>query len=83
LETPPGERRLECGVQRSGCHAEGGLERRGVEDVRPVRARTGLFGIIDFELFGQFDNVIDDRVGLFGHNMTCLGRLIGLPATAG
>ncbi|HEV7935238.1 MAG TPA: TetR/AcrR family transcriptional regulator [Actinomadura sp.] len=50
---------------------------------RALTAWTGLFGIVNFELFGQFDNRINDRAPLFDHNMTCLGRLIGLPATAG
>jgi AcrR family transcriptional regulator len=47
---------------------------------RAVTAWTGLFGIVNFELFGQFNNTIDDRAALFDHNMTVLGRLIGLPA---
>jgi AcrR family transcriptional regulator len=46
---------------------------------RAVIAWTGVFGIVNFELFGQFNNVIEDRAALFDHNVRCLGRLIGLP----
>jgi AcrR family transcriptional regulator len=46
---------------------------------RAVIAWTGLFGMVSFELFGQFNNVIDDRATLFDHTMTRLGRLLGLP----
>ena len=41
---------------------------------------TALFGMISFELFGQFENVITDRGGYFDHAVTCLGRVVGLPA---
>jgi AcrR family transcriptional regulator len=47
---------------------------------RAVVAWTGLFGMVSFELFGQFNNVITDRAALFDHTMACLARLIGLPA---
>jgi hypothetical protein len=40
---------------------------------------TALFGMISFELFGQFENVITDRAAFFGHVMACQGRLAGLP----
>ena len=40
---------------------------------------TALFGMISFELFGQFENVITDRDAFFGHAMACQGRLAGLP----
>ena len=40
---------------------------------------TALFGMISFELFGQFENVITDRAAFFGHAMACQGRLAGLP----
>lgn len=47
---------------------------------RAVAAWTGLFGMVSFELFGQFNNVITDRAALFDHTMARLARLIGLPA---
>jgi hypothetical protein len=40
---------------------------------------TTVFGMISFELFGQFENVITDRAAFFGHAMACQGRLAGLP----
>ena len=40
---------------------------------------TALFGMISFELFGQFENVVTDRAAFFGHAMACQGRLAGLP----
>ncbi len=44
-----------------------------------LAAWTALFGMISFELFGQFENVITDRAAFFGHAMACQGRLAGLP----
>lgn len=58
----------------------------GVPDdviARAMAAWTGLFGMVSFELFGQFDNVIEERAALFDHVMRGLGRLVGLPPEAG
>jgi AcrR family transcriptional regulator len=55
----------------------------GVPDdvaARTVAAWAGLFGLVSFELFGQFENVITDRDTFFDHAAACLGRLVGLPA---
>lgn len=41
---------------------------------------AAVFGLISFELFGQFNNVITDRDAYFGHAVADLGRLFGLPA---
>jgi hypothetical protein len=43
-------------------------------------AWSGLFGLVSFELFGQFENVITDRAAFFDHAAACLGRLTGVPA---
>jgi len=43
-------------------------------------AWSGLFGLVSFELFGQFENVITDRAAFFDHAATRLGLLTGLPA---
>ncbi len=40
---------------------------------------SALFGMLSFELFGQFENVITDRDAFFAHAMTCQGKLVGLP----
>jgi AcrR family transcriptional regulator len=47
---------------------------------RALVAWTGLFGMVSFELFGQFNNVIDDRAAGYDHTMICLARLVGLPS---
>jgi AcrR family transcriptional regulator len=43
-------------------------------------AWSGLFGLVSFELFGQFENVVTDRAAFFDHAAASLGRLTGLPA---
>ena len=43
-------------------------------------AWSGLFGLVSFELFGQFENVVTDRAAFFDHAVACLGGLTGLPA---
>jgi AcrR family transcriptional regulator len=53
-----------------------------VPDAVAARAVAGwpaLFGMVSFELFGQFENVITDRDAFFEHTMRCQGRLTGLP----
>ena len=45
---------------------------------RAVAGWTTLFGMVSFELFGQFENVITDRDAFFEHSMRCQGRLVGL-----
>jgi AcrR family transcriptional regulator len=39
---------------------------------------AGLFGLVSFELFGQFENVVTDRAAFFDHAAARLGRLAGL-----
>jgi AcrR family transcriptional regulator len=43
-------------------------------------AWSGLFGLVSFELFGQFENVVTDRAAYFDHAAARLGRLTGVPA---
>jgi hypothetical protein len=47
---------------------------------RALAVWAGVFGMVSFELFGQFENVITERTAFFDHTVACLGRLIGLPA---
>jgi len=47
---------------------------------RSLAAWASVFGMVSFELFGQFENVITDRAGFFDHAARCLGRMIGLPS---
>lgn len=42
-------------------------------------AWSGLFGLVSFELFGQFENVVTDRAAFFDYAAASLGRLIGCP----
>jgi len=42
-------------------------------------AWSGLFGLVSFELFGQFENVVTDRPAFFDYAAACLGRLTGVP----
>ena len=43
-----------------------------------VAAWAQLFGLIGFELFGQFNRVVEDRDTLFRHAVGQLGRGVGL-----
>jgi AcrR family transcriptional regulator len=55
----------------------------GVSDdvaARALATWASVFGLVSFELFGQFENVITDRGGYFDHAVSCLGRVIGIPA---
>jgi AcrR family transcriptional regulator len=55
----------------------------GVPDdvaARTVAAWAGLFGLVSFELFGQFENVVTDRDAFFASAAASLGRLVGLQA---
>ncbi|MFF5213150.1 TetR/AcrR family transcriptional regulator [Streptosporangium sp. NPDC000396] len=55
----------------------------GVPDdviVRALIAWTGLFGWVNFELFGQFNNSILDPATAFDHSMRCHAAFLGLPA---
>jgi AcrR family transcriptional regulator len=45
--------------------------------VRAVAAWTQLFGMISFELFGHFHNVVDDVDPVFERTLLEMGRLIG------
>ena len=41
---------------------------------------TGLFGWINFELFGQFKTTILDPATAFDHSMRCQARFLGYPS---
>ncbi|MEU6999310.1 TetR/AcrR family transcriptional regulator [Nonomuraea sp. NPDC046570] len=45
---------------------------------RAVTAWTGLYGWVNFELFGQFNNVLTHRREAFEHSMRGLGAYVGL-----
>jgi len=57
----------------------------GLPDELMLAGMTGwiqLFGTISFELFGQFNNVIEARAEFFDLQMELMADLIGLPAAA-
>lgn len=45
---------------------------------RAVSAWTGLYGWVGFELFGQFNNVLDDPGPAFELHVDCLAMVLGL-----
>jgi AcrR family transcriptional regulator len=47
---------------------------------RALTAWAGVFGLVSFELFGQFENVVTDRGAFFDHAVSCLGGMMGIPA---
>lgn len=47
---------------------------------RAVLAWTALFGLISFELFGQYVGGVHDHAAHFGHQLDRLALVIGLPA---
>ncbi|GGO66352.1 TetR/AcrR family transcriptional regulator [Nonomuraea cavernae] len=46
--------------------------------LRCVTAWTGLYGWINFEVFGQFENTIEDRRAVFDHSARLLAGMMGL-----
>ncbi|MFJ6015411.1 TetR/AcrR family transcriptional regulator [Streptomyces sp. NPDC092952] len=50
------------------------------EAVAPlIAAWSQLFGLVSFEIFGQFHRVVDDREVFFREAVTALARTVGLP----
>jgi hypothetical protein len=47
---------------------------------RALAAWASVFGMVSFELFGQFENVVTDRDGYYDYAVTSLGQVIGLHA---
>jgi hypothetical protein len=45
--------------------------------VRALAAWAGLFGLLNLELFGHFNNVIENRSVLFDLSVAALGATIG------
>ncbi|NJC69506.1 TetR/AcrR family transcriptional regulator [Planosporangium thailandense] len=46
---------------------------------RGMTAWLQLFGAVSFELFGQLNNVIEDRAAFFAYQMRAVARVVGLP----
>ncbi|MFH8572055.1 TetR/AcrR family transcriptional regulator [Streptomyces sp. NPDC017993] len=56
-----------------------GVELPGAVMVRLVAAWAQLFGLLSFELFGQFNGVIEARTEFFDQAVLQLARGVGLP----
>jgi AcrR family transcriptional regulator len=59
--------------------AELGVELPGAVMARLVAAWAQLFGLLSFELFGQFNGVIEARTEFFDQSVLQLARGVGLP----
>ncbi|MGI5467518.1 TetR/AcrR family transcriptional regulator [Streptomyces sp. CA-132043] len=59
--------------------AELGEELPAVVTARLVGAWAQLFGLVGFEVFGQFNRVVDAREEFFEHAVLQLARSVGLP----
>jgi AcrR family transcriptional regulator len=46
---------------------------------RVLVAWTHLYGVLNFEVFGRLDNMIEARAEYFDHHMTLMADLTGLP----
>ncbi|MER6145468.1 TetR/AcrR family transcriptional regulator [Streptomyces sparsogenes] len=70
-----------------GADARALAQTLGIE--LPEAALTGftaawaqLFGLVSFEVFGQFNKVVEAREEFFAHAVAALGRATGLPWTS-
>lgn len=80
LRVPEGAEELPEGVRADVTALADAL---GTELPAPVLAAfvavwAQLFGLISFELFGQFQNVVEAREEFFAHTAAALGRHVGL-----
>ncbi|MFI9024693.1 TetR/AcrR family transcriptional regulator [Streptomyces sp. NPDC053560] len=62
--------------------AELGEELPAVVTARLVGAWAQLFGLVGFEVFGQFNRVVEAREEFFEHAVLQLARSVGLPVPA-
>jgi hypothetical protein len=66
-------------------HPDARLVLEGVPDelaVRGLMVWTGLFGLVSFELFGQFNRVVDDPDALFDAAVTRMAAFVGFTPSA-
>ncbi|GII60339.1 TetR family transcriptional regulator [Sphaerisporangium krabiense] len=45
--------------------------------MQAVMAWTSIYGVVSFELFGMYNNVITDTAAAFDHHALCQARLLG------
>ncbi|MFF4617206.1 TetR/AcrR family transcriptional regulator [Nonomuraea jabiensis] len=77
LQPPPGEAPRELAPE---AQAFRGLMPGVPDDVlwRSLSAWTALYGWVNFEVFGQFNNTIENRRAAFEHSMRLAGSTFGL-----
>ncbi len=51
--------------------------------LRGLHAWTWIYGAVSFELFGMYDNVIEERAATFEHGALSMARYLGLSAWRG
>jgi AcrR family transcriptional regulator len=76
----PLSKRAAAEARRASVLALQGLPDDAV--IRAVAAWTQIFGFVSFELFGHFENVLEDREAVFQQVVTDVGTFVGVyPAT--
>jgi AcrR family transcriptional regulator len=78
---PPGGAQIPAPLRAelTGVAAVLGMEADVSVTARTLIAVTELFGAINFELFGQLNNAIDERRAWFDYQARTMAALIGLP----
>ncbi len=81
LQPPPGQPAIPESLRADAAGLRESIMPGVPDDViaAAVTCWCGLFGLLSFELFGQFENVVTDRAAFFEHAVRTLGRLAGLP----
>jgi AcrR family transcriptional regulator len=74
---PPGAESFAPDAERMRAAVLPGVPDRVV--IAALTAWSGMFGMLNLELFGHFNYVIEDRATLFDQAMASLGRMLGLP----
>jgi AcrR family transcriptional regulator len=77
---PPGAAAVPDAIRADLARAKDGIA-AGVPDelmLAGITAWIQLFGVVSFELFGQFNNVVDARAEFFGAEMNRMADQIGL-----
>jgi AcrR family transcriptional regulator len=74
---PPGADSFAADAERMRAAVLPGVPDRVV--LATLTAWSGMFGMLNLELFGHFNYVIEDRATLFDQAMASLGRMMGLP----
>jgi AcrR family transcriptional regulator len=77
LKASPLTQPLRTDLRRLIQQRQGGLLEEYLD--RVLVAWTHLFGVLNFEVFGRLDDMIEARAEYFDHHMTLMADLTGLP----